>query len=195
MNKVEPIRSIKKIKAMFHYLKGSDKTGRNALLFRLGINSALRISDLLELRYNDIFHGNYRFKEYIRIREFKTNKWKQFKPPEKVRPMLKSYAKKHKLKKEDYIFFSFRSGKSVSIDRTNTWRIISSAAKIVGIQNFGTHSLRKTFGYHYYKNTKDIATLMKVFNHGSQNITLRYIGIEQENLDKVYIDVEEYYNL
>ena len=65
----------------------------------------------------------------------------------------------------------------------------------MGIQNFGTHSLRKTFGYHYYKNTKDIATLMQVFNHGSQNITLRYIGIEQEDLDKVYIEVEEYYNL
>ena len=195
MNKVEPIRSIKKIKVMFHYLNGSDKTGRNALLFRLGINSALRVSDLLELRYNDIFHDDYRFKEYIRTRESKTNKWKQFKPSEKVRAMLKSYAKKHKLQKDDYLFFSFRSGKSVSIDRTNTWRILASDAKIVGIQNFGTHSLRKTFGYHYYKNTKDIATLMKVFNHGSQNITLRYIGIEQEDLDKVYIEVEKFYNL
>lgn len=194
MNTVEPIKSIKKIKAMLNYLKGKDPTGRNAMIFRLGINSAYRISDLLNLKYDDVFHEDYRFREYIRTTEKKTKKYKQFKPPEKVRNALKSYARKNKIKPGEWLFPSHRD-RSVQLDRINAWRFLSAAAAIVGIQHFGTHSLRKTFGYHYYHKTKDIATLMKVFNHSSQSITLRYIGIDQEGLDKVYTEVEEIYDL
>ena len=194
MSTVEPIKSIKKIKVMLNYLKGKDKTGRNAMIFHLGINSAYRISDLLSLKYDDVFHEDYRFREYIRTTELKTKKYKQFKPPEHVRNALKSYAKKNRIKPGEWLFPS-RRNRNAYLDRTNAWRFLSAAAEILGIKNFGTHSLRKTFGYHYYRKTRDIATLMKVFNHSSQNITLRYIGINQEDLDKVYVEVEEIYNL
>ena len=53
----------------------------------------------------------------------------------------------------------------------------------MGIEHTGTHSLRKTFGYHLYKQTKDIALLQKVLNHSSQDVTLRYIGVTQEIID------------
>ena len=46
--------------------------------------------------------------------------------------------------------------------------------------------MRKTFGYHYYKQTKDIATLQKIYNHSSPSITLRYIGIVQDEIDKAF---------
>jgi integrase len=194
MSTVEPIKLVKKIKAMLTYLKGKDSTGRNAMIFHLGINSAYRISDLLNLKYEDVFSDNYRFREYIRTTEQKTMKYKQFKPPEQVRNNLKTYAQKNKIKPGDWLFPSFRN-RSTHLDRTNAWRFLSNAAQILGIKHFGTHSMRKTFGYHYYQKTKDIGTLMKVFNHSSQNITLRYIGIDQENIDKVYTEVEEIYDL
>jgi len=47
-------------------------------------------------------------------------------------------------------------------------------------ENVGTHTLRKTFGYHFYKQTKDVAMLQNILNHSVQNITLRYIGITQD---------------
>ena len=52
--------------------------------------------------------------------------------------------------------------------------------------NIGTHSLRKTFGYHHYKQFKDIVILQKIFNHSSSDITLRYIGIDQDKIDESY---------
>ncbi|MCQ9844315.1 site-specific integrase, partial [Staphylococcus aureus] len=56
--------------------------------------------------------------------------------------------------------------------------------KSIGLSEIGTHSMRKTFGYHYYKQTKDVALLMAVFNHSSQYITLRYIGINQDVMNE-----------
>lgn len=187
---VEPCKSTKKIKALYALLKGSDKTHRNATLFRLGISTALRISDLLKLKYDDVFHEDYRFREYVRTTEKKTKKFRQIKLPEKVKEVVKSYAKKNKLKEGDWLFPSHHD-KTRHIDRTVAWKILKKNAELVGIPNFGTHSLRKTFGYHYYQQTKDIGLLMRVFNHSSQAVTLRYIGIEQEGVDKVYTEVED----
>jgi integrase len=190
---IQPIKSKKKIKAMLALLKGGDKTGRNAMLFRLGINSALRISDLLSLRFDDVFCSpEYRFREYIHVTDQKTGKKTNFKPSEEVRAALKSYAKKNKLKKGDWLFFSLKN-KRKALDRTNAWRMLKKNANTVGIQNVGTHSLRKTFGFHYYQATHDIALLMQLFNHSSQHITLRYIGLEQEAKDKAYAEIESIY--
>ena len=58
------------------------------------------------------------------------------------------------------------------------------AGKLLGRDDVGTHTMRKTFGYQYYKRTNDIATLMQLFNHSSQYITLRYIGMQQKQLDE-----------
>ena len=55
---------------------------------------------------------------------------------------------------------------------------------IKAMKNIGTHSFRKTFGYHFYKDNKDVVTLMKLFNHHDPSITLRYIGIERDEMSK-----------
>ncbi|MFN1751427.1 site-specific integrase, partial [Staphylococcus aureus] len=60
------------------------------------------------------------------------------------------------------------------------YRILNHSAKSIGLSEIGTHSMRKTFGYHYYKKTKDVALLMDLFNHSSQVVKLRYVGISQE---------------
>jgi hypothetical protein len=50
--------------------------------------------------------------------------------------------------------------------------------------------MRKTRGYHLYKQTKDIGRVMKMLRHGSEGVTLRYIGITQDNIDKDFVELE-----
>ena len=80
--------------------------------------------------------------------------------------------------------FQSRIGKNKPLDRRTVDWILKTAALECGIENIGTHSMRKTFGYHYYKKYKDVAMLMDLFNHSSPAITLRYIGIRQDQRDK-----------
>lgn len=70
------------------------------------------------------------------------------------------------------------------IGRVQAYRILNSAAKAVGLSEIGTHTLRKTFGYHFYQQYKDVALLQELFNHSAPSVTLRYIGINQDALDK-----------
>ena len=63
------------------------------------------------------------------------------------------------------------------ITTTQAYRIIAKAGDMIGNDSIGTHTMRKTFGYTYYQATKDVATLMGIFNHSSQKTTLCYIRI------------------
>ena len=80
-----------------------------------------------------------------------------------------------------YLFPS-RKGEG-HITTTQAYRIIAKAGDMIGNQSIGTHTMRKTFGYTYYQATKDVATLMEIFNHSSQKTTLRYIGITEEAIE------------
>ncbi|MCJ8108801.1 tyrosine-type recombinase/integrase [Staphylococcus aureus] len=87
------------------------------------------------------------------------------------------------LEDEDYLFKSNKLDSEAQIkpiSRVQAYRILNHSAKSIGLSEIGTHSMRKTFGYHYYKKTKDVALLMDLFNHSSQVVTLRYVGISQE---------------
>ena len=71
------------------------------------------------------------------------------------------------------------------MQRFAAYYIVRSACKEAGLQEkVGTHTMRKTFGYHHYRKFKDVAILQKIFNHSSPEITLRYIGIEQDEIEK-----------
>ena len=73
------------------------------------------------------------------------------------------------------------------MDRFGAYYILKTACEAVGLQEkIGTHTLRKTFGYHHYKKFKDVAMLQKIFNHSNPAVTLRYIGIEQDQIDESY---------
>ena len=75
------------------------------------------------------------------------------------------------------------------LDRIEAYKILNRACKVSGISiNIGTHTLRKTFGYHFYKKYKDIVLLQKIFNHSTPNVTLRYIGIEEDEIYKRYME-------
>ena len=181
MKAVQPIRSLDKIAEMKSELRKSGT--RDYLLFTFGINIGLRISDIIKLRVRDIVNEDMSIKTHITIIEEKTNKVKVFKINPTLSEELKQYVQHMKL--DDYIFKS-RKGTNRPISRVQAYRILSDTANKIGIDDVGTHTLRKTFGYHFYQKTKDVAMLQQLFNHSSPSITLKYIGIDQDALDSAY---------
>lgn len=173
MNTVQPIRDISLVKDIGEYLKESSE--RNYVMYMFGIYSGLRISDILKLHVRDV-----RNKKYINMREKKTNKEKRFIINKKLRGIIDKYIED----KKDYEFL-FRNNRKVNkpISRQQAYNILSSAGQVFGLDSIGTHTLRKTFGYHFYQQTKDAVTLMEIFNHANISITLRYIGIIQDTKD------------
>jgi len=67
---------------------------------------------------------------------------------------------------------------------------MKAAGKSVGLTNIGTHSLRKTFGYHVYKKSdSDIGLVQKLLNHSVSGATLRYIGVDREKMDDICLEL------
>lgn len=170
---------------MKRYLK--EQNIRDWLLFILGINSGLRISDLLKLTVDDV-----KGKNRITIREQKTGKAKDFPLSDTCKKAIVEYLKTTDLT-EGVLFPSRKNNGSKgtgAISRQQAYDVISNAARAVGIkESIGTHTLRKTFGYHAYKSGVGIEVIQKLLNHSAPSVTLRYIGITQEQLDEVYINL------
>ncbi len=184
MEKVEPIRKISDIHKVKQILM--KRNMRDYLLFVLGINTGLRISDLLKLQFEHVISKG-KVRSNIIIKETKTGKIKQFPITSSANEVIKEYLKyiNNDYKNSDYIFINKNTNKPIT--RIQAYRIINNAARKSGIDcQIGTHTLRKTFGYHFYKQYKDVALLQEVFNHSSPSITLRYIGINQDNINKAY---------
>ena len=181
---VEPIKDKKKIEALLMYLKG--KNERDYLLAKFQLNTGLRISDVVKVKVSDLVTENLNFKDYFVLQEKKTRKEKKIKLNDSLKKALKIYIKENKLKQDKYIFQS-RKGVNNPISVTQAYRILKAAALNLNIENFGTHSLRKTWGYWTYKMSRyNIGLIMDTFNHSSEKITLRYIGITQSAKDELY---------
>lgn len=179
---VEPIRNKIKIKQMYHYLNG--RNPKYGVLFKFGLNTGLRISDILPLKVSDIYNENNDFKDYLILDEQKTSKEKKIKLNNSIRKTLTTYIDQQQLKGDDYLFPSQKGG---HIGRVQAYRILKEGAEALGVESFGTHSLRKTWGYWTYKISKyNIGLIMDTFNHSSQSITLRYIGVTQDQKDELY---------
>lgn len=175
MKKVQPIRNLLQIEQMKEALRKKSK--RDEFLFLFGINSGLRISDILPLRVSDV-----KGKSVIYIKEKKTQKIRKVILLKKLQLLINEYCKD--MKPNDYLFRSVRTRKPIS--RIQAYRILNDAAREVGLEEIGSHSLRKTFGYWFYQSTKDVAILQEIFGHSSPSITLRYIGINDDNIEQAY---------
>jgi integrase len=173
MNVVEPIRDIEKIEEIKDVLL--EKSYRNYMIFLVGINTGLRIGDLLKLKVEDVKN-----RKHIYIKEQKTSKVKRFLINTTLRKELDKYMKD--MTKDEHLFQS-RIGTNKPLSRFQAYRIMSSVGKEVGLERIACNSTRKTFGYHHYKKYKDIALLQKLYNHSKPSITLDYIGITQDMID------------
>lgn len=175
MELVQPIRDKDKIQKIKDILI---KNGyRDLLLFVVGINTGLRISDLLKLKVSDV-----KDQDHIIIKEQKTGKAKRFLINGSFKKQIEPYIRD--MSDNDYLFQS-RKGYNQPLTRTQAYRIINSASKKAGIKDsIGTHTLRKTFGYHHYQQFKDVAILQEILNHSAPSVTLRYIGINDDVKDR-----------
>lgn len=173
--KVDPIRDQLKIEEMKKVLK-DDYSYRDFLLFTCGINLGMRITDLLRVKIKDFN------KQHIIIREEKTDKANKFFVNKEIRALVQEYTAG---KDPESFLFAAANNKKKPISRQYAHRILKEAGLKCGLDNVGTHSMRKTFGYFYYKHTKDIAQLQEIFNHSAPSVTKRYIGITREEIDTV----------
>ncbi len=175
MSIVEPIRSISDIRKVEAVLVSMNE--RDLLMFTLGINCGLRVSDILSLNVCDVKN-----KTHIRLCEKKTGKFKSFPINSKLKPMIKHYTENKELMEP--LFKTYFGNR---MDRISAYKIINKACKQAGLSiPVGTHTMRKTFGYHHYQKYKDVAMLQMIFNHSSPKITLSYIGISQDEIEESY---------
>ena len=175
MNYVEPIRDPALVKDIDEYL---EENKRDQLLYEFGIYTGLRISDILKFKVYDVLKDTYT------IREQKTGKQKTF----KFNPILKKHINEYIEGKDnnEYLFKS-RIGVNRPISRVRAYQILKRLQTVFPtVGNIGTHTLRKTFGYHYYQQFKRVADLMFIFNHSSEEVTLRYIGVKTDEINKTF---------
>ncbi len=190
MSTTEPIRDRQKLLDFKNYYLNERLNLRNYAIIILGLNTALRISDILNLTYDEVYLDS-KVQEHITIREQKTGKENRILLNHETRTALARYRQelvRTEMYKEGNPFL-FPSPKKAGapISRSQAYRMITSAAETVGIDgHISCHSLRKTFGYHAWKQGSDPIVIMVIFNHSSLSITKRYLCIEQDDKDEVY---------
>ena len=175
----EPIKNKKDIKAIEQYLKEHNE--RDYVLWVLGVNSGLRVSDIIGLNVSDVVD-----KTHITIIEKKTKKLKSFYINNKLKHVLKRFTKNR-----DFNEPLFLGKQGRRLDRKQVYRFLINVCSKVGVKSkVSTHTMRRTFGYHHYQQYKDAIILQKIFNHSSQRITLMYIGVTQDEIDWSYKNFE-----
>ncbi len=188
MQFVEPIRDLKKIAQIKNILRWEWDI-RNLLLFELGINSALRISDLLTIQVNNLFDEQGNVKEYFDLKETKTSKPHRVTITPKVKNTLWEYQKAYPniVKDNDnYIFFHRRTNKSWDkpIGRKMAWLMLSKWCKDVWlVGNYWGHTLRKTRGYQARMKGISLEVIQHKLNHSNMAVTKRYLWITNDEIE------------
>lgn len=176
---VQPLRSREEIND-FKWALRRFCTERDYFMFTFGINTGLRISDILVLQVRDV-----KGKTHTKIIEKKSGKIRNVNLSG-IQEELEQYTQGMDL--DAWLFPSRTKAEGNGhISETQAYRVLVKAAEQLGRKDIGTHTMRKTFGYHYYKKTKDVAALQELFNHSAPSITKRYIGITQDEIDETLI--------
>lgn len=187
MKLVQPIRDLETLDRCFDIARAHDarrKTGEVSweLILLVGLNTSVRVSDFRRFKVGDL-----RGRDYAQITAKKTGK--------EARILINPAARKRidrllsGRKAEEYVFQSREKDaltrKARPISRQRCYQIINKIAKEAGIEErVGCHTLRKTFGFHYYRTTGDVVSLQRILGHSFQRDTLVYIGVIQDNIDE-----------
>lgn len=184
MSTMQPIRNKQDIEKLKNYFLQKGEV-RNYALVVFGMNVPIRISDILGLRWRNVFDFELQnFKKHIIVMESKTGKKNCLTLNKCVIEALFKLKDSELCKENDYIFkASIHS--TTPLNRVSVYTIIKKAAHELELENIGCHSLRKTFGYHAWKQGVHLALIMSIYNHSSIQVTKRYLGIEQDDKDDV----------
>jgi len=186
MEQVEPIRDPRKVAAIRAMLRGQDHP-RDYVLFVLGLNTALRIGDLLALKVGDLLDERGEPREFIHVREQKTGKGKRIKLNRASRDAVGFYLSKVPFTNPDApLFPSYRGGGA--LDRTQVWRLINGWCRAVGLtqERYGAHTLRKSWGFMARRyHGVPIELIQAKLGHATPAVTRRYIGITGDEIENV----------
>ena len=191
MGTTQPIRNRKELQKFSTYYQTVKPHPRNYALIILGLNTALRISDLLQLQWFDVYDFyTQRFREHLLILEQKTGKQNYIALNKNAKNALRWYMDACFPQESDYLFCK-NTDRQHPINRSQAYRIVKeAAAQTTNSRMVSCHSMRKTFGYNAWKQGAQPALLMGLFNHSSYDVTKRYLGIEQDEKDSVYLKID-----
>jgi integrase len=186
MKFVEPIRDRKKIAQIKNQLRGQNRY-RELLLFVVGINTALRISDLVKLQANQFIDEDGQIKNRFWIKEQKRGKRHEIAVNQSIQEALTEYLEAYPFLLKEPLSYPFFNPKTKQhIKRGQAWKFIVAICEEVGLRgNYGTHSLRRTWGFHARMQGVDLALIMYKLNHNSIAYTKRYLGITDDELQAI----------
>lgn len=177
---VQPIRSKEQIEDMKWALK-RHCSERDYILFLIGIHTGLRVSDLLQLETQTIIklkRKKRKIKEF-KIKEGKTKKERMI----NLTSIFEEVYSHTQILESTWLFPSRKGNKPIS--KIQAYRQLQKAGDFAGVESIGTHTMCKTLGYWFYKETKNVAMLQEILNHSTPQIKLTYIGINKEEKDNV----------
>ncbi|MEC0348009.1 tyrosine-type recombinase/integrase [Peribacillus frigoritolerans] len=175
---VQPIRDQQQLEDMKWALK-RHCSERDYILFVVGCETGLRVGDLLKLTTRQVLDLKNKQHKILRVKEGKTQKIRDM----YIANCFEEVFEYAQSVPSPYLFPS-RKGEG-PITPTQAYRQLNKAAEFAGVEHVGNHTLRKTFGYWFYKATKDIAMLQRILHHSHPSVTLRYIGITEEETNNV----------
>ena len=190
MGTSQPIRSLDELTAFRSYYLNKEVNLRNYMLICMGLNTALRISDMLQLKWRNVYDFDRKhYAKHIVVQEGKTGKETRIAINNNLIDAFEMYMGSLKsVSGNDYIFTGKTKGTHLS--RSQAFRIITHVAEALNMENgISCHSLRKTFGYYAWKYGTPPAMLMEIYTHSSYEITKRYLGIKQDDRDNVFLKV------
>ena len=188
MAATEPIRDKKQFKELTEYFLQKGQL-RNYTMVIMGTYTVLRISDLLRLKWEDVYDDKRQeFRTHVTVTEKKTGKTRTIALNQQVIGALRQC---YLHKKGEYIFASNRK-EDKAISRVQAWRIIHTAVAAIGmVGKIACHSLRKTWGYHAWtRGDVSPVIIMDIYNHSDYNVTKRYLGVTQDERDEAYLKVD-----
>jgi integrase len=177
--KVDPIKKLKDIETIKKLLADDP---RNLALFTVGINTNLRASDLLRIKVGQV--RDLKPGDEITLKEKKTGKSRRITLNKACVQAIQRLLASRPCADEEHLFTGQRGPLTVP----SVHRLVKGWCKSINLRgNFGSHSLRKTWGYHQRVTFGvDIPRLMVCFNHSTQRQTLEYLCIQPEEIRGVY---------
>jgi len=188
--KVEPIRSKKAIENIKKILAGSP---RDLCLFTLGINTGFRANELLSIRLSQVKHLSVG--DGLELKQSKNKKHRRVTLNKSAAAALDQYLARNgdfrrTISNGDSPLFVSQRGTGRVLTVSSVTRLVKSWCADVGLKgNYGSHTLRKTWGYWQYKAGTQLPLLMRAFGHATQQQTLAYLGIQEKDVNQIY-DVE-----
>ncbi len=186
MNTVQPIRDEEALRRCFEIAREHDRKRKKGeicweLLLSIGFSTSLRISDISRMRVRNIVGA-----ERVQVKAKKTGKETNIYVNREARKRIERLLRDRPM--DELVFLSRQkdreTGMPRAITRQRAYQIINLIARKAGIRDkIGCHTMRKTFGYRYYKATGDVVSLQRILCHSSSRETLLYIGVIQEEID------------